>query len=265
MAEEAQIGSLSESANTEVAAPVSSLADVVQKPDVLAEQPVVSKEEKILKQSEVNEIVKRAKHEAADKARRDMLAEMQRGPSFPSAPTQPVQSSYTQQQPANNDGNIQQIIADEVRRQTDLDRQRFINEQQEKVHVQIGKDFLDRVAAAKEKYPDFDKEVAEPLKITGLRIDVIDTLNSVDNTTDVLKEMADNPKKYTEFLSLYAWNPDMARKELHTLSASIKKNQEALAQQQPNKPLSQVKPSNTGTDNGSLSIRDYKKMPWLRG
>jgi hypothetical protein len=42
------------------------------------------------------------------------------------------------------------------------------------------------------------------------------------------------------------------------LSQSIKDNESAGKMRHPNEPLSQMRPSNTGTDNGAMSVKDYR-------
>jgi hypothetical protein len=56
--------------------------------------------------------------------------------------------------------------------------------------------------------------------------------------------------------------PYLAQKNLQKLSASIKQNMSAKAEEaQARDPYSQLKPSPTaGMDNGSMSVSDFRKM-----
>jgi hypothetical protein len=58
--------------------------------------------------------------------------------------------------------------------------------------------------------------------------------------------------------------PLLAQREMHKLSDSIKKNEEAKSQPSVDEPLQPIKHSTVGTDNGSLTVRDLRKQSWLR-
>ncbi len=63
-------------------------------------------------------------------------------------------------------------------------------------------------------------------------------------------------------MATYRESPNMAQSDIAKLSHSIKANESAAAQAQQSAaaPLSQVKPSTTGADNGSMSVKDYKRL-----
>ena len=220
------------------------------KPEVAQEtvNPVAVEQEKTLKQSEVDKLVGRVKHEAAEKARKEAFNDYQR--QLAAQPIQPIQQ---------NTGGIGNVdIATEVRNQSILLAQQMRLQQE-------GDSLRQKIELAKEKYPDFEKKVMEPLRLRELPIQFAEILNSVDNIGDCLKEMADNPTKFTEVANTAVWNPELGKKLLFKLSDSIKKNEEVFKQSPAPQPLDQLKHSPTGTDSGVLTIKDFKKQPWLRG
>lgn len=131
-------------------------------------------------------------------------------------------------------------------------------------------EFANKIQATAEskKYADFETTVAK-LNLNTLPQSVVEMTNALDNTGEVLYELAKNPSKYSSVLNLSNISPQLAYDELIRLSGSIKKNQDEIAVQEKNKvnePLDQVKPSRTGTGDGKLSsVSDYRKHPDLRG
>ncbi|NTU69252.1 hypothetical protein HGB13_00265 [bacterium] len=200
-------------------------------------------QEKLLKQSEVNEIVGAVRKEAAERARREALTELQ-------------------QQNKNDVNSLQRINVDDER------VRRLIAEENEKaankaVANKIAMEFTQKLIAAKDKYQDFEQTVAQ---IDLLSIpEIVRWTNSLDNTAEVIYDIAKNPSKFANILMLQQHSPHFALSELQKLSTSIKKNQEAQSMAQPKEPLSQVNPSSAGIDNGKMSLRDLKKAPWLQG
>jgi len=87
-------------------------------------------------------------------------------------------------------------------------------------------------------------------------------VNDMENTGDIMKEVLDNPHKLSQILSDIQDQPYLAQKNLQKLSASIKQNMAAKAEEaQARDPYSQLKPSPTaGMDNGSMSVSDFRKM-----
>jgi hypothetical protein len=227
---------------------------------------VPAKEEKLLPQSEVNEIVGKAKREAAEKAKRDAFLELQKATAANSPNIAPQVGIPINGQAANAPQLTQeQIIAI-------ADQRAQIQAQQQArnfIDGQIASEFMAKINLAKQKIPDFDKNVYDKLGLGKVPIPLINVFNTVDNPGEVLKEMADNPSKFSDVMNAYVWNPEnpeLARTVILRISESIKQNEAAKATPQAPEPLSQVKPSTTGTDNGSLaSVKDFRKASWLRG
>lgn len=203
---------------------------------------IASHEDKLLPQEKVNELISKAKHASYEKGKREALDEYQR---------QAPQSMGGIQQLTEE--QVRQMIADEAQRQNqNAQAQHLLDEFSQQYH------------AGKGKYSDFDETVSNLGKLEMIP-QVVQLATSTGIAGDVMYELGKNPSKVASLMTLAYINPDLAKKEMLKLAESIKKNQDA--QQVPNthEPLSQIRPSNAGTDNGSNAVRDLRKKPWARG
>lgn len=197
-------------------------------------------EEKVLKQSEVNKIVGNTRKEAYERARRDIETAQQQQQQVESfSDTSYDGASLTSEQ-------VKQLVKKEAD-----DRVQQI--EAEKTATQ----FVSKCERGISKYNDFSA-VVEPLDILNAPY-LAELTNQVDNTEDVLYEVGKNPNTEAALRTLALTNPKGALKMVEKISNSIKKNQEASKQKNPNEPLDELKPSNTGADNDSMSINDLTK------
>lgn len=214
----------------------SSVAPIVQ-----TEKPA----EKMLRQSEVNELVGSIRKEAYEKGKREAAQLV----------TQSQSSSQVNTNSNVSDDKVRTLIQEEARR--------MANEQ---LANRTFQEFVQKIETAKSKYPDIEQTIADlELGSSPQVAQIVSWANSLDNTAEVMYDIGKHPEKYASVLMLSHTNPRKAVALLQSLSGSIKKNEDALKQQLPNEPLSQVKPSTTGADNGSMTVSDYKKQSWLRG
>jgi hypothetical protein len=148
-----------------------------------------------------------------------------------------------------------------------IDQRLFQRDQQNAIQ-HFSMQLEQKVLQGHQKYSDYD-QVLRDVNLPELAKSnpaFIYILGATDNTHDVLKDLHSNPQKLATLLQLSA-NPatqSLAHNQILALSNSIKQNEAAANEKPANEPLSQVKPSTTGTDNGSMSVRDYKKADWLR-
>lgn len=206
--------------------------------------------EKMLTQSQVNDIVKGVKQDAFEKGRQAAMGGMSAAPA-------PVAA------PASNIGGMAQLSQADIQKMIDERAPQALAKQvQEQQRLQTNQSFIQKIEAGKAAYPDFDKKV-ERLNLPALE-HLIPLLNSTDNPADVLYDIANNPKKIVDFTMLQNLNPQLAYEEMQKMSGSIKQNQAAASQTYPDEPLSQLKPSTTGTDNGSQTASDFRAKPYLR-
>lgn len=233
--------------------------------DIQAPEEAVS--EKMLPVSRVNEIVKREKLEAAERARAEMEAEYQRklGAMQPHAQANPpqMQSGVGGMQAVDMDS-----ITRQVREQLMAEHKREQEEVQRKQHQQqmeqIADSFFNKLSSGKEMYPDFEEVVKgfNPAAFPQL----VFLAAEMENTPDVIYELAKNPHKLATIDYLAQRDPNAAKMQLAKLSDSIAQNQQAVAQaKNANAPLSRLKSSTVGADTGVMSLSDLKKAPWLRG
>lgn len=222
--------------------------------------------ERTFKQSEVNEIAARRASEAVDRFKRESsIASHQQPQQQPNVQQNP-QYNGQQQQPHNSG-----MSHDEVRRMAAEEAQRLRNEWIQESHRnaeeqnahRIASEFFTKIDAGKSKLQDFDKVMADvDLRSIPYHVQLA---NMVENTAEVMYELAKNPSKIGAIQNLIdidiraGRQPKLALSEMRRLSQSIKDNEKAGNFKSPNEPLSQMRPSSAGTDKGVLSVSDYKR------
>lgn len=244
---------MSQSSDTSSSQPVSSPAPA---------QSTQGQSERTFRQDEVSDIVKRAKQDAVDSYRRLQSEQPQYWQQKYGDSGQP---QGQQTQPANVPGqqntfgeeNYRKIAAEEAQRLRDEWVKEAQTKSQEEMAQRTVQNFWNKVAAGKEKYQDFDQVTGD---IQYARFpNVVQLLaDYVDNSHDVLYELGKDRIKMANLESLALMSPQDAVIQAKRLSQSIKDNESAGKQRIPNEPLSQLRPSNAGTDNGVMSVRDYR-------
>lgn len=208
-----------------------------------------TKQDGYLPQSQVDHIVGKARKDAYAKARADAQAEYQR-----SSP--PSQQSSTQSM-----GGMEQVTPERIEQ---MIQEATDKRARETYANKVANDFLGKMEAGKAKYTDFEDTVGA-LNLP-MAPEIVDWANGLDNTADVVYEIAKNPTKFTTILNLARGGfGQLAQRELQKLSQSIKQNESASdAAKSVNEPLPQIRPSTVGTDNGKMTVRDLRKQSWLR-
>lgn len=212
--------------------------------------------ERMLSQSTVNELIGNAKREAAEKAAARAVEDYKR---------QHMADTSHQQQQAY--GTPKHLSEDDVKRVTseELNRQKSEWERQTQERMQteaaerIVRSYTDKIATGRDKYQDFDA-VTQNINMAYYPNVVQLLAEHVDNASDILYNLAQRRGKLDELDRLFDRNAHDAVYEIKRLSESIKANESSSSHKQSKQPLSQQKPSNTGTDSGPLSIADYKRM-----
>ena len=234
MTDEAQ-GSEISAQDSAPAVEVSDSPSAVESAPQESEKPV----ERTFTQTEVRRIAAKSKHEAYEKGKRDAEAMSQKAASLGGMD-------------AMSEDKIRQLIQDESQRQANL-----------AMAQKIADEFTQKMKAGEAKYPDFSEAVSD-LNLPQVP-HIVHWANGLDNTSDVMYDLAKNPAKFANVMMLSQTAPHLAQREMKRLSDSIKKNEEAKAQKLPDEPLSQMKHSPVSTDNGRYTVSDYRKMDWLRG
>jgi len=240
-----------------------SLGQSVESSAPIASAPVETSQptqtERTFRQSEVNDLIKRVKHE--DSQKRDRLYQEQpqyAEQKYGSQQSQQSQQPYQSQQNAVPESDIRRMAAEEAQRLRDQWVADAQGKSEQENAQRIVQSFWDKIASGKERYEDFDKVTAD---IEYSRFpNVVQLLaEHVDNSADVLYELGKDRLKMAQLEQLSYMSPRDAMVQAKRLADSIKANDEAGKIRTPNSPLSQQRPSNVGTDSGGiLSMRDLK-------
>ena len=139
---------------------------------------------------------------------------------------------------------------------------------QEHISKQIEVDWYAAMDTEKANDPEFEK-LYDAIGIEQ-QPGLILALKDLPNKAKIVKDLAKNPSKYANILTLAnSHAPQLALTELKKLSESISSNEEAKKQTKVDAPLSQIRNStNTRVDDKSYSsftTSDFRKMLWLRG
>jgi len=200
-------------------------------------------DERLFRQSELNEIVGRAKHDAIESYKRRQEQQAQSQP----------------QQITQDSNDFRRIAAEEAQRLRD----EWIQEARQKSETEYAQKIVDtymkKIESGKSKYEDFD-QVAGNIRIEKFPNVVHLLAEAVDNAGDVLYELGKNRLGLMQLEMLSSQSPEDALEHVKRLSQSIKENEDATKARVANAPLSQLRPTTYGTDAGSpLSVSDYRK------
>lgn len=218
-----------------------------------------SSQEKMLTQTQVNKIVASEKARAADGARREAEEKYQRE-------LEAIQRERSQQTQRNEEVP-RDIDTDAISKQV-LDRlHQDLHQQRIKDDVaRVAQSYLSKVEQGKAAYEDFDEitQDFDPAAFPQLTY----LLAGIDDTADVLYDLAKNPLKLAGLDRLAEKNPPQARNELLKLARSINDNKQAMSDAQSQNvanPLDRLQPSRVSGSNGKMSIQDLRKQPHLKG
>jgi hypothetical protein len=210
-------------------------------------QPITNdvKNERYFTQAEVNEIAGTSRKEGAERARREALV---------GAQNNNYENNYITRE------EVERIVAQKNEQATqaaqDAARQAVANK--------VAHEFVTKVSAATEKYPDIIKTI-DRLDLTENPM-LVDYINAVDNTADVINELAKHDTLYEGILSRLDKNPKGAMQRIQELSKQLKERDAPNRNSSSNKvPLSQINPSNAGINSEDNTLESFKKASWLRG
>ena len=235
----------------------SSSSQPVPSPTPSAPAPAQSaSDERTFRQSEVSDIVKRAKSDAVETYRRMQQEQpqyLQQKYGDASIP-QPVQ----QQANSLPEDHIRRLAAEEAQRHIESIRKESMEKAGNEAAQRTVQNFWNKVLPGRDKYEDFDKVTSD---IEFARFpNVVQLLGDyVDNSDDILYELGKDRVKMANLESLAERSPRDAIVQMKRLSESVKENVSATKMKLPNEPLSQLRPSNTGTDLGAMSVTDFRK------
>lgn len=203
-------------------------------------------------QEQMDKIVKAAKHSAYEKGKNEALRTVQptsgNGQNVQYAPAQP---------------DISALVAMETQKHIEALKHQYEQAQIDNAGKQAADTFFSKIDSSKEEHPEL-AEFARSGALAGFPNTVFLSLE-FENTPDIIAEFKAHPSKMDRIESLMQRDRSgvLARQEMKNISDSIKLNKNAKQKQSPSQPLSQIKPSNIGVDNGSMSnftVSDFSKM-----
>lgn len=208
--------------------------------------------ERLFKQSELNEIVKKVKHAAVEDYKR--LSTQQ--PEYASQKySEPSRNASDQR---SHESEIRRLAAEEAQRLRDEwladAKQRSEADSAQK----IVNNFWNKVAAGKESYEDFDA-VTGDIEYPNFPNVVQILAEHLDNAGDVLYELGRDRFKMAQLEMLAERSPKDALTQARRLAESIKNNKSSANARQSREPLNQMRPSQSGADSGVMSVGDYRK------
>jgi hypothetical protein len=253
-----QANGLSQSQSTSTPVAASS------EPAPVTSSPAPSSEERVFRQSEVNDLIGRGKKEAVDsyirKQQQATYSEQRYGDN-----TAIPQNNY-QQQSLNNavlpEDRIRQISAEAAQKHIEEVRKEAFNYAQNEQAKKTVDMFNNKMQQGKDKYNDFDSVMGSMRDQLRNFPNVVSIMSHyIENAHDVMYHLANNQGKMAEIERL-ADDPrfqHIAIQQAQRLSQSLKENDDASKLKHPNEPLSQMRPSNTGTGSGVMSVSDFRK------
>lgn len=205
----------------------------------------------------VNAIVKRAKMEAYEKAKREYAAELE---ALKANNQQPVEQEVVAT-PSNGGDDISKLVDERLARIAQEHKLRVEREAEEQRLRQIADAYFQKMEKGPELFEDFEEVMKgfNPAK----NADIIELAHDFDNLPQVMYELANNRLKAAELRRLAKDDPEDAKYELQRLAKSISSNEEARSQYTPARPpLTKPKASNVGTESGRMSLKDFKNASW---
>ena len=200
-------------------------------------------QEKMIPQSELNRLIGRAKREAREQEARRIQEEQIASRNV--QPTQPPEQAldFSQMTPSQLDAYLDQ------RAEQKLQRDKVSN---------FAKSFQSKINEEMDSDPNFYDNLQD------LALDRVPKLaffaDEFDNTTEILRELSKDTRKYTEIAQLISiGNDTLAKKQMKKLSDSIRLNNQAKKTGKVPEPLSQMKPSSAQMGGGKQSVSDLRQ------
>ena len=176
------------------------------------------------------------------------------------------QQAQPNQQPQGQQGmsqeQLQQVMQMVQQKQQEA-AEAAHREQLEKEVNDVAEQYFGKLAQGREAFEDFDAVTADfdPAAFPQL----VYLATQSDNTAAIIYELQKNPAKLAQLSVMVDKSPAQARKMMASLSESIKTNDDAKRNlQEAQDPLSRLKPSPVGTDNGTKTVRDFKNSSYLK-
>lgn len=222
-------------------------------------------DEKMLPQSEVNDLIGMAKAAASKKTRKQVESEMQKR-------FEDVNSANNSQQPYSNASNnldpniiVQQAVEAMNKKLSEQQEEQRMKDLEEHI-TQVAQSYNSKMMSGKDLYDDFE-EISSKFDPREFK-EVVYLVGGMDDAAHIMYELLKNKHKLATIDHFARNSPTQARKELEEISNSLKRNKDAYKKESNSsvyEPLDRMTPSAKTGGNGRLSISDLKKQPWLQG
>jgi len=160
-----------------------------------------------------------------------------------------------------SDEDLRRMMQEEFQAQHGRLQDEFRKQEVQQQVDKLTNDYVGKLNASKDRYPDLMKRQDELADI----VDLIPFINESDEVAGITQHLLDNGHNVASLMVLQHKSPNMLRRELQKLAASIKNNDDAVNRPRANEPLYQPTPSTYTMDSGSDSIEGLKKQSYLRG
>lgn len=211
--------------------------------------------EKTLPVSRVEELVKKAKLKGRD----SMTAELEALKAENAALKNSAGSMGGMQNPIDKEA-IKNEVLEQLRQEYTNASEKRAQEELDKEAQRVAQNYHARMDTGKESFEDFDDVMADfnPAAFPNL----VYLAQEVDNTPAVMYELMKNPSKLAAVTIMSERDPRAAQNMIAKISASIKANEQAKAEEKDvAPPLARLSSSPTGQDSGKPStVRDFKKL-----
>ncbi len=211
-------------------------------------------------QRQVDDIVADARRKALDKGRTDandsFKQEMAELRTLVEKSGSKSESKGTKTAPTETD--LQGMIDSAFTKHSEKARVQQEETQVTQAWQHMANQLTPKLQEAQKNHSDFDETVNQVDYATNAP-DVLFLANAVDNSGDVLYDLAKNPGKLANFRAILRETPQLAAREMKRYGDSLK-NQNTGSPALPPDPLSQLSPSNIGgSDGGLTSVDDFKQ------
>jgi predicted nucleic acid-binding Zn-ribbon protein len=165
--------------------------------------------------------------------------------------------------PQMSQEDIAKLISQQLPQHLQSMMQEAQQKQQAAKNEEMIQGFVQKLRSAEEKHPGLEEKLGNyDYKQGSGMTEIVMAANQLENTADIMQEVIEHPNKMANLITLAKDQPYALQQAMQALSASIKRNQEAVAQEQESKdPMSRLKPSpQAGADNGAMSVNDFRQM-----
>lgn len=211
-----------------------------------------NQEEERLPKSRVEELVKKAKLKGRDSMQAELDALKAENANLKSAGSMGGMAV-----PVDTDA-LKQDVLNELRQQFQQEKEKRTQDDMNKEAQKIADTYHTRMATGKDSFEDFDDVMSDfnPAAFPNL----VFLAQQVENTPAVMYELMKNPSKWATIAVLSERDPQAAQNMINKISASIKANDQAKAEEKDvAPPLSRMSSSPTGQDKGTPNtVRDFK-------